>query len=66
MEISISLNPFCAKMILRFNPFSRVIVVCRGYGEDDENFTELVWPDDKCLDFYDRESYQEFQLWTLG
>jgi len=64
--MEISLSPFLAKLILRLIPYTishRLIVVCRGYGEDCENFTELVWEDDKNLDFYDREVYPEFQLW---
>jgi len=52
-----------AKLILRFNPLKQVLVVCRGYGEDDENFTELVWEDDRDLEFHDRITYPEFQLW---
>jgi len=40
-----------------------MIVVCKGYTEDYDNYTELVWEDDKDLDFYDRETYPEFQLW---
>lgn len=63
--MQIPLSPFFAKLILRFNPFNRILVVCRGYSEDDENFTELVWEDDKDLDFYDREWYPEFQLWYM-
>jgi len=63
MEINIS--PFLAKTILRFNPFKRLFVMCRGYNEDYDNFTELVWADDKDLDFHDRESYWEFQLWRV-
>lgn len=63
MEIAIPLSPFLAKMILRLNPIKQAFVVCRGYSEDDENFTELVWPDDRYLSFYDKESYPEFQLW---
>ncbi len=59
----ITLTPFLAKFILRFNPFHRFKVMCLGYGEDFEQFTELVWNDDKDLDFYDRETYPEFQLW---
>lgn len=62
MEISV--HPFLAKIILRFNPFERILVVCKGYSEDYENFTELVWEDDKNLDFYDKETYPEFQLWV--
>jgi len=61
--MEIKLSPFSAKIILRFNPFSRFKVMCRGYSEDFQNFTELVWEDDKYLDFYDQESYPQFQLW---
>jgi len=63
--MGIPLSPFLAKLILRFNPFHRVLVMCKGYSEDYENFTELVWEDDKYLDFYDKETYLEYQLWKL-
>lgn len=52
-----------AKLILRLNHFKRILVMCRGYNDDVENLTELVWEDDKNLDFYDRKDYPEFQLW---
>ena len=61
--MEIYLSPFLAKLILRINPFHRLLVMCKGYDEDYESFTELVWEDDKYLDFYDREAYSEFQLW---
>jgi hypothetical protein len=61
MEIKIS--PFLAKFILRFNPFGHILIMCRGYNEDCENLTELVWQDDKDLQFHDKETYPEFQLW---
>lgn len=61
--MEISLSPFFAKLILRLNPFRRVLVMCKGYSEDYENFTELGWEEDKHLDFYDKEIYPEFQLW---
>ena len=64
--MEIKLPPFGAKTILRINPFRRLIVVCKGYNEDYENYTELVWEDDKYLDFYDKDTYPQFQLWTLG
>ena len=63
MEIPIS--PFFAKLILRLNPFRRMFVMCKGYSEDYKNFTELAWEDDKYLDFYDQETYPEFQLWFI-
>ena len=63
--MEIKLLPFLAKIILRFNPFNRFKVMCLGYGEDFENFTELVWQDDKDLDFFDQETYPQFQLWYV-
>ena len=51
--------------MLRLNPLVRLKVMCRGYSEDLENFTELVWEDDKYLDFGDRETYPQFQLWHI-
>ena len=61
--MEIKLPPFFAKLILWLNHFHRVLAMCKGYSEDYENFTELVWEDDKYLDFYDHETYPEFQLW---
>ncbi len=63
MEITIS--PFLAKILLRLNPFKKVLIMCKGYNEDYKNFTELVWEDDKYLDFYDKETYPQFQLWSM-
>jgi hypothetical protein len=63
MEITI--NPFLAKIILRINPFSRLFIMCKGYNEDYINFTELVWQDDKDLNFYDKKNYPKFQLWFI-
>ncbi len=63
--MAINLLPQIAKIILRINPFTRLKVMCRGYSEDLENFTELVWRDDKDLDFSDQEIYPQFQLWYV-
>ncbi|PIR87795.1 MAG: hypothetical protein COU10_02750 [Candidatus Harrisonbacteria bacterium CG10_big_fil_rev_8_21_14_0_10_45_28] len=63
--MEISLTPFWAKIILRLNPFNHLKVMCLGYDEDFEQFTELVWRDDKDLNFYDRESYPKLQLWYI-
>ncbi|MCK9554818.1 hypothetical protein M0R36_03250 [bacterium] len=63
--MAINLSPKLAKLILRFNPFIRLKVMCRGYSEDLETFTEIVWEDDKYLDFDDRETYPQFQLWYV-
>jgi len=63
--MAINLSSILAKIILRFNPFTRLKVMCRGYNEDLKNFTELVWEDDKYLDFDDKETYPQFQLWYV-
>lgn len=63
--MEINLSPFLAKIILRFNPFKRFKVMCRGYNDDLDNFTELVWEDDKYLEFSDKEIYPQFQLWYI-
>lgn len=66
--MEINLSPFMAKLVLRTTSFlnrlshCRFLVMCRGYSEDLENFTELVWADDKGLDFKDSETYPQFQL----
>ena len=64
--MAITINPFLAKILLRLNPFKKVLVMCKGYNEDYKNFTELVWEDDKYLDFYDSETYPQFQLWIMS
>lgn len=63
MEINIS--PLLAKIILRINFIKKLRVMCRGYSEDLKCFTELVWEDDKNLDFNDRRSYPQFQIWYV-
>jgi len=63
--MAVTLNPFLAKIILKLNPFRKFLIVCKGYNEDYENFTELVWQDDKDLNFNDRISYTQFQLWVM-
>jgi hypothetical protein len=61
----INLSPKIAKILLLINPFTRLKIMCRGYSEDLKNFTELVWEDDKYLDFADRRTYPQFQLWYI-
>jgi len=66
--MKVNLNPFFAKIILRFIPYrfsNRLLVVCLGYNEDFKNFTELIWEDDKFLDFDDIKTYPQFQLWYV-
>lgn len=61
---AINLHPLIAKFILWANPFTRdVLVMCKGYNDDDANFTELVWADDRNLNFFNSVDYPEFQLW---
>ncbi len=62
--IEIPLTPQQARAILKHNTSSAITVMCRGYNEDTEQFTELVWPEDADLDLNDQVSYPEFQLWV--
>ncbi len=62
--IVIPLTPQQARAILKHNTSPAITVMCRGYNEDIEEFTELVWPEDADLDFDDQLSYPEFQLWV--
>lgn len=52
-----------ARAVLLNNEDPGVLVMCRGYDGDDDNFTELVREDDWDLDFEDDVSYLEFELW---
>jgi len=61
--MKINISPSLAKIILKINPFTKIKVMCCGYSEDLKNFTELVWQDDKNLDFYDNKTYPKFQIW---
>jgi hypothetical protein len=40
-----------------------MLLVCKGYGEDYELFTELYWDEDKELDFNNDTQYQDFRIW---
>lgn len=40
-------------------PESHLVIVCKGYDEDDENYTALYWNDDaeNCRD------YSNYRIW---
>lgn len=64
MEIKV--NRFFAKPVLfLINIFwiNKVHLVCLGYGDDFELFTELNWKEDKDLDLYNDYAYQDYRLW---
>lgn len=42
----------------------KMLIVCKGYGEDYESYTELCWEEDKELDFKNDIQYQDFRIWT--
>ncbi len=61
----IRVSPLTALIALWFGRFvPSFLVMCRGYSDDDVNFTELIWEDDKNMGFFDRETYPEFQIWS--
>lgn len=64
MNIVIRVPAFLVRSALWIQQFTDgYLVMCRGYNEDDANFTELVWEDDKDLDFLSAQDYPEFQIW---
>ncbi len=64
MEIKVS--RILAKPILfllKILGCQKILLVCKGYGEDYELFTELCWEEDKELDFKNDTQYQDFRIW---
>ncbi|MGX7687433.1 hypothetical protein ACWA1C_09740 [Flectobacillus roseus] len=43
--------------------FKKVLLVCKGYGEDYELFTELTWEDDRDLNLKNDTQYEDFRIW---
>ena len=56
---------FAKPIIFLFKIFGcqKILLVCKGYGEDYELFTELCWEEDKELDFKNSTQYQDFRIW---
>ena len=53
------------KALLWFTQFfrdNRLLLVCKGYGDDCEFYTGLYWSEDKNIDFFERY-YEDFRLW---
>jgi len=63
VTVALPLTREQARTILLSNTSPRMLVMCRGYNDEDDMFTELVRGDDDELDFEDEVSYPEFQLW---
>jgi hypothetical protein len=64
MEININKN--IVKYLLyvsQFLPENKFLVVCKGYGEDYDLFTQLNWQEDNELDFVNDTQYSNYQLW---
>ena len=65
MRRSVKIHRKIAKAILWLSQFfseNVFLLVCKGYDEDDDDYTGLYWRDDKDTDFSD-DSYWDFQLW---
>lgn len=63
MQISLHRRIARSVLWLRTEPIARVM--CRGYNQEFNEFTELIWKDDSDLEFWDKNSYPEFQLWMF-
>ena len=62
----IKINRLIAKPIMFLLHLFRckdIILVCKGYGDDYELYTELSWCCDKELDLFRDPAYEDYQLW---
>ena len=64
MEIKIN-RLFAKPILFVLNVFrcKRILLVCKGYGEDYELYTKLCWEEDKELDLLRDKTYQDYKLW---
>ncbi len=64
MEIKVS-RSFAKPILLLFKILGcqKMLLVCKGYGEDYESYTELCWEEDKELNFKNDNQYQDFRIW---
>lgn len=65
--MTIKLNKNLVKGVLYLTqifPESIVLIMCKGYGDDHEFYTQLSWKEDSDLDFATDNQYYDFELWT--
>ena len=65
--MTIKLNKNLVKGILyltKIFPENKVLIMCKGYGDDHEFYTQLSWNEDSDLDFVTDNQYYDFELWT--
>lgn len=64
MEIKIN-RLFAKPILFTLNLFhcKKVLLVCKGYGDDFEYYTELSWEEDKELNLFNDKTYQDFRVW---
>ena len=63
MDIEISILNIFVKPLLWFSKYfndNNLVLVCKGYGDDWENFTGLYWNEDKYISIGD---YNNYKLW---
>lgn len=64
MKTEIYIPKILIKVILWFTQFfndNKLVLVCKGYGDDWDYYTGLYWNEDKNADF---NGYEDFQLWV--
>lgn len=62
---SINLHKKIVKPLLFISKFfndNYLVIVCKGYDGDDNDYTGLYWSEDKDLDTSD-EQYSNFKIW---
>ncbi len=65
-SVEIKIHRISAKLFLWLSQFfndNNFVLVCKGYGGDDDLYTGLCWVEDRELDLEKDDSYSDFRLW---
>lgn len=65
--MSLKIPKFLVKPVLFITNFfndNKIILVCKGYNEDYENYIGLYWDEDKDMDLSDNV-YEDFRIWIF-
>jgi hypothetical protein len=65
--MTLKIPGYFAKPVLYLTNFfndNKVILVCKGYDNDFDNYTGLYWDEDKDTDF-SCDIYEDFQIWIF-
>ena len=65
-SVEIKIPRLLSKIVLWTTSFANdnyLVLVCKGYGDDYENYTGLYWDEDRAIDLIRDAVYEDFRLW---